>query len=669
MADVALRNLITMNTHILICSLMLATALAKANAQPVITKQPTNQSVSLGASAKFQISATVTAPPIHYQWQFRAAELVGATNSTLNLTNIQVLNAGDYEAVLTDASGSVTSRAAHLEVDSSFTKITTGSIVNDLGSFLAPAWGDYDNDGFIDLVVPSTRNSIDNTAQPITLYHNNGDGTFRRVANSAIGAEARDWRGCSWADYDNDGYIDLFAASGDGNGFPAENELFRNNGDGTFKKMEASEVGPIASNGGDASEGPAWADYDRDGFLDLFVSRHGPDWLFHNSGDGTFTKVNNASIGIPPDQADSYGAIWGDYDNDGWPDLFVPVFRGGVGNLLYHNRGNGTFEPVIAGSIAMDNKASSIGTWVDYDNDGDLDLLVQRAFGEVRALYQNNGDGTFTMMTSNALGPVLTDPATFGGQTWGDYDNDGFLDLFVANFNPVSGPNFLYHNNGDGSFSRVLSGSIANDAEAPTDNAAWGDYDNDGFLDLFVSRGGDTGPARNLLYRNNGNNNGWLKIKCVGTDSNRSAIGAKVRVKAVIGGKSFWQMREINSGAGFGQNPLESHFGLGNATNVDTLRIEWPSGIVQEFHDVPAKKLLTVFEPPRLLASVANGSPQFTLKGGRGFQYKIETSANLLTWSPLEVLTITNLSGTVSITDTNASSSGQRFYRAEQTSQ
>src|SRR5207247_2315830 len=152
-----------------------------------------------------------------------------------------------------------------------------------------------------------------------------------------------------------------------------------------------------------------------------------------------------------------------------------------------------------------------------------------------------------------------------------------------------------------------------------------------------------------------GNSNNWLKVKCVGTVSNRSAIGAKVRAKATIRGKTFWQLREINTGSGICQNALEAHFGLGAATNVDTLRIEWPSGIVQEFHEVAAKQLRIVTEPPRLLAQTTGGVPGFSLRGGRGFQYQIQASTDLATWSSIGTLTITNLSGTVSITDTNAS--------------
>src|SRR5207253_3468194 len=195
-----------MNTSTRVCALLLVSTVTNGLAQPIITKQPTNQSVSLGASAKFQVSARTTAPPISYQWRLASASLDHQTSSSLSLTNIQVINAGEYDAVVTDGSGSVTSRVAHLEVDPTFTKVTVGGIVTDLGSGQACAWGDYDNDGFIDLYVTNSENG---SAQKCSLYHNNGDGTFTRITNTVVSAESRDWRGCAWGDYDNDGNLDL----------------------------------------------------------------------------------------------------------------------------------------------------------------------------------------------------------------------------------------------------------------------------------------------------------------------------------------------------------------------------------------------------------------------------------------------------------------------------
>src|SRR5437762_2149332 len=254
--------------HIFLAGAMLvAGANIQAQAQPVITKQPTNQSVSLGASASFQVSATTVLPPILYQWRFASTNLPLATSFRLVLTNIQVSSAGDYDVVVTDSSGSVTSSVANLEVDPTFTKITTGAIVTDVGTGAACAWGDYDNDGFIDLIVTSAYNPDNFTPQKNFLFHNNRDGTFTKITNTSVTAEARDWRGCSWVDYDNDGNLDLFVTSVGGSGFASQNELFRNNGNGIFTKMTAKDAGAIVPGGGN-SEGPVWADYDNDGFVD-----------------------------------------------------------------------------------------------------------------------------------------------------------------------------------------------------------------------------------------------------------------------------------------------------------------------------------------------------------------------------------------------------------------
>jgi hypothetical protein len=277
-------------------------------------------------------------------------------------------------------------------------------------------------------------------------------------------------------------------------------------------------------------------------------------------------------------------------------------------------------------------------------------------------LFHNNGDGTFAQIEQS---PFTTDLGFAISCSWADYDNDGWLDLFVAD-RSGTGSNRLYRNQGDGSFERVLSGSIASDL-GQCAGSSWGDYDRDGFLDLFVAASlgaGSPSQPNDYLYHNDGNASGWITIKCIGTRSNRSAIGAKVRVKATINGQTFWQLREINTGDGWSGNPLEAHFGLGNAANVETLRIEWPSGTVQQFQNLAAKQYLTGTEPARLTASISNGAPRITLHGGRNLQYDIEVSADLKTWSALNTLTITNLDGTAAITDTNAPSSGRRFYRA-----
>jgi len=646
-----------------VLGVMLA-GLVNGLSQPIITTQPANQSVSLGASAKFQVSATSTNQPIFYQWRFAAADLAGKTNSNLNLTNIQVLNAGGYDAVLTDGSGSVTSRVARLEVDPTFTKLTTGPIVTDIqtSSSTGGTWGDYNNDGFLDLLVP---NGMDGATRNAFLYRNNGDGSFTKVTSGPpVNVPAESSSAC-WGDYDNDGNLDLFAAT------TGRNLLYHNNGNSTFTRITTagSVVTDIAN-----TWGAAWVDYDNDGLLDLFATTFDPsaashNFLYRNNGDGTFGSITNSIL--VTDRGSTLGCVWGDYDNDGSLDLFVCGGSGESGTLqrnrLYHNNGDGTFTKASTGSIATDLGHSGPCAWGDYDNDGFLDLFVANVGGLKNFLYHNNGDGTFTRITN---GIVVNDVGKAFACAWGDYDNDGFLDLFVTNEGDSSivptVVNFLYHNNGDGTFAKITAGSPANEY-SDSWGCSWADYDNDGFLDLFAARGDGRG---NYLYRNNGNSNSWLTVKLVGTVSNRSAIGAKVRVKATIGEVSRGQLRQITGGSGWaGYNELRANFGFGDATNVDLVRIEWPSGIVQTLTNVASKQFLTVVEHqeggavPPVFTSVsrsANGAVDLSVAGDAGLRYLFEASTNLMNWTWLGVRT--NLTGTIQFTDM-VTNFPKRFYR------
>ena len=534
-----------------------------------------------------------------------------------------------------------------------FTKITTGPIPLDKAQSDNGAWGDYNNDGFLDLFV---FNEPGFATSPF-LYRNNGDGTFTKVTSGPPGNVPADSGSACWGDYDNDGNLDLFLAAN------SVNQLYHNNGNSTFTRITTGSLVTDSA----FHIGAAWADYDNDGFLDMFVTAYDTtgkshNSLYRNNGSGAFTRVNTGPL--VTDIGSSLGCVWGDYDNDGHIDLFVTGGGPSVAqaNRLYHNNGDGTFTRMTNGSISTDTGYCGACAWGDYDNDGFLDLFVGNAGGLPDFLYHNNGDGTFTRVTNSI---VETDTTWSAGCAWGDFDNDGFLDLFVANnqyiSNGLPAVNFLYHNNGDGTFTKITTGSIVTDSSS-ADGCAWADYDNDGFLDLFVSQYNAQG---NYLYHNDGNTNAWLEVKLVGTVANRSAIGARVRVNATIGGVSRWQLRQITGGSGWaGHNELRANFGLGDATNANTVRIEWPSGTVQEFQNVAARQILTYIEPPRLSASTTNGVPKFSLKGGRGLQYEIDSSPDLSLWSSIGTLTITNLNGTIQIVDTNPPALDQRFYRA-----
>jgi hypothetical protein len=529
-----------------------------------------------------------------------------------------------------------------------FIRILNVAPVTDPFSGTGCAFVDYDNDGYVDLFVANFGGNN-------YLYHNERNGTFLAVTNGAIvneGASAS--YGVAWGDFDNDGLIDLFVGNGYYTG--TNNFLYRNTGGGTFTKVTN---GTIATISGDFS-GCAWADYDRDGFIDLFVANDlsGPSLLFHNNGGAGFTRINSA----PSVTSDAVGVAWADFNNDGWPDLFTAngfSSDSSTLNFIYKNQDGATFKRVGPPGFLSASLHSCGVAWGDYDNDGFPDVFVANIADapSQNELYHNNTNGTFTRIT---VGSIVTDQSHSVAAAWGDYDDDGWLDLFVGNRTTVNDAapqyNFLYHNNGDGTFTRVTTGPMV-DYASGTGGCAWGDYDNDGFLDLYVS-------SPNVLFHNTGNSNHWLKVKCEGTVSNRSAIGAKVRVKATIASKTFWQMREITSGDGIGSSGLIAHFGLGDATNIGALRIEWPSGAVQVMTNVPTRQFLTVTEPAALKtpAILPDGSLQFSLTGGIGFHYGIETSSDLTGWTPWTSLTCTNR--TMTVTDTNAITSAGRFYRA-----
>ena len=460
-----------------------------------------------------------------------------------------------------------------------FTRFLGGAIVEDGGSTTGVSWVDYNNDGLLDLFAANGGNNF--------LYTNNGDGTFTKVTSGSIVTDNAGSIGGTWSDYDNDGDLDLYVA----NESSQTNNLYMNNGDGSFTKVTTGTL----VNASVTSYGAAWADYDNDGDLDLFVANIGFNSLFNNDGAGNFTPVENDPVVTDGPETHSLNGAWGDYNRDGYLDLFVGNGEES-GNYLYTNDGDGTFTKVTSGPVVNDG-GTYCGAWADYNNDGFLDLFATKAqdYNSSRNnyLYKNNGDGTFTKITAGA---IVNDGGWSHGCGWADYDNDGYVDLFVANFNydgNFSYENFLYRNNGDETFSRVFSGQVVSDS-SDSRGVAWGDYDSDGDLDLFIGNA----PQNNILYINEGNGNNWLSIHPVGTISNTSAIGAKVWVKASINSSvPIWQLREISSCTGYGsQNSLDAEFGLGLAPIIDSVRIEWPSGIIWDTTAVQVNQFLTIFE-------------------------------------------------------------------------
>ncbi len=627
---------------------------------PVLTEPrvspPTTVSVGERVEIVLAISGTET---YACQWQrdgqdIASAQNATATNATLVLDPVAAGDGGVYRAVVQGTAATVTSTEVSLRVDPTFTKITTGPVVSDQEGSESATWWDYDNDGFQDLFVArwETGNA------PNSLYHNKGDGTFSRATLDAISNVTGQFMAGTVGDFNNDGREDLFTANRAG-----VDVMFLNEGAGQVRRLSSVEFGaPVLTSAVSACS--TWVDYDLDGFLDLFVINESlADNLYRNPGEGPFIKMTSAQVGsLVADTSGGRRCSWADYDNDGDPDVWV--VKTGAPNLLYRNDGHGLFNPVTVGDLGASGVEWESGTWGDYDNDGWLDLFRASSW-QGTWLHRNLGGSDLTNVAA-ATG-VAQIPNPLGG-AFGDYDNDGYLDLFLASFNGVRST--LLRNLGDGTFASVDVGSPVTDGVgrlAPL----WGDFNNDGSLDLFVACGSPWRSQRNLLYQNNGNGNGWLKVKLSGRASNRSGLGTKLWVQATIGGKSFWQVREItgNAGPSGGQGTI-AHFGLGDATVAERLRIEWPSGIVQELANVAAKQMLTITEhqagtitPPTLTAAWPSpGVVQLTVTGPPNLLYVFEGSTNLVQWTKLAVRT--NVTGSVDYTDPKAGTHAQRYYRA-----
>jgi len=499
------------------------------------------------------------------------------------------------------------------------------------------AFYDYDNDGWLDIfVVNGTRlEGFPKGQEPIChLYKNNRDGTFTDVTLKA-GVGRSGWgQGCCIGDYDNDGWDDLFVT------YYGQNILWHNNGDGTF--TDATIKAGLMQDRLRWNSGCAFVDYDRDGRLDLFVANYidldlktapvpesgpclykavmvacGPpglpgskNILYHNNGNGTFTDVSGAAGITKTDGTYGLGVLTADFDNDGWTDIYVA--DDSMPSILYHNRKNGTFVDISVDAgcaLSADGKPQA-GMGVsaaDYDGDGNIDILKTNFAGDTPSLYRNLGNNTFEDATFEA---GLGANTRFLG--WGagfiDFDNDSWPDILLCNGHVYpevekleteagyAQRKVLYKNLRNGHFEDVsmLGGPGITDT-APDRGAAFGDFDNDGDIDVVANC---TNAIPQLLRCDSRTGNNWIKVKCVGTKSNRSAIGTRLRclIKGPDG-KSHQQIDEVRSGGSYySQNDLRVHFGLGKSDKVDLLEVRWPTGVTESFKDLPVNKLFRIEE-------------------------------------------------------------------------
>ncbi len=471
-----------------------------------------------------------------------------------------------------------------------FTRIDTSIVCSVEGFTHVACWGDFNNDGFEDLVIINGSAAIGPHVQ--FLFINEGEWRFRRITDHPVFAEPSDYGslGATWGDYDNDGHPDLFIA-----GFNnANNMLFRNNGDGTFTQITN---GSIVKDGGDSSNSN-WVDIDSDGYLDIYITnrRSQKNFLYRSNGNGTFSKITSGPLPNHIITDLDLGSSWADYDNDGDPDLF-DVGLGDGQRYLFENDGFGNFTLNKESGLTEENEKSwswAPPSWGDYDNDGYSDVFftnyaINSWASAKDFLFHNSGDDTFERKTD--LAPVNYDSEHDGGY-WADLDNDGYLDLIISTY--WTNETKIYWNNGDGTF-KAGSGLFSANYGGCISIA---DINKDGFLDMFVGRG-FYGSYKNAIFANNGNTNNWVNIKLVGTVSNASAIGSKVRIKATIGGKEVWQVRET----GLNQHSKNAHFGLGDATTIDSLIVEWPSGNDTVLTNIDTNQFMSITEliPPGFL--------------------------------------------------------------------
>lgn len=471
-----------------------------------------------------------------------------------------------------------------------FTKITsiTNPAVNDTLESTGVCWVDFNNDGFLDLFV-SNGNIV---SQNNSLYLNNQNGGFIKITTGAIANDGGTSIGGTWGDLNNDGNLDLFVTNRNNFG----NFLYLGSGDTTFTKVTTGSIVTDMPN----SNSSGWSDVNRDGLVDLFMINFTQnDLLYLNNGlpNFTFTKIDTAAF-LNDGGNFSIDGQWADYNNDRFPDFFVGN-AGTQNDFVYKNNGNLTFTK----TTLNDARATLGASWGDFNNDGYLDLFTSGYLNQKSRLYLNSGPPNYDLLPIDT-GIVSNDPANSVGSCWGDFDNDGDLDLFVANDGTLSV--FLYLNSGfpNYAFTKVTTGTIANNT-ANSFGCASGDFDNDGQLDIYVA---NRLNQKNFLFRNDGNSNKWITISCTGISSNKAAIGTKVRVKAVINGNAIWQMQEITPQSGYNSQNLWLHFGLGNAAEIDSIKVEWINGLTHHFTNIQPNEHISISESGNIIGIVHSSS-------------------------------------------------------------
>lgn len=440
-------------------------------------------------------------------------------------------------------------------------------------NYSGAAWIDFNNDGNLDLF--ATKNF---------LFSGDGNGNFETITTDLGPELGGQSNGPSWGDYDNDGNIDCFIAAN-------PSRLYRNEGNGVFTPILKGDIGPDADTRGWAS---SWADADNDGYIDLFVTHPAgyvgpgptPSHLYFNNTDGTFTE--NFDYEFSQQLSPYTIATWYDYDLDGDVDLFIgcgPVNTLGVDRLyknMFVETGTASFERIDSSPIATDLQNGQIWNFIDYDNDGDLDAFVTN-YADLEDKFYRNDNGTYVNLDNG-----LSTNGSHLGNAWGDFDNDGDLDVVVTSDKQAGN---LFFRNDNGTFTKDTT---AFTVSGNTRASAIGDYNNDGKLDIFFS---GTGDAVGLFQNTTQNNNKWAEFDLTGTVSNHSALGAKVKLKATINGSPVWQYREVNAQNGFNsQNSLRVHFGLGDASTVDSVIVIWPSGTEDILTNLSVNDLYAVTE-------------------------------------------------------------------------